>query len=46
MPHDGGLDPSSRKGNSVLGARFMQSERQITAALDLQIGSGMPLIKK
>jgi len=30
----------------VLGARFMQIERQITAALDLQIGSGMPLIQK
>ena len=30
----------------VLGARFMQIERQITAAVDLQVASQIPLIKK
>ena len=30
----------------IVGAKFMQIERQITAAVDLQIASEIPLIKK
>jgi len=30
----------------IVGAKFMQIERQITAAVDLQISSQIPLIKK
>jgi len=39
-------DEFAKALDPVVAAKFMQCERQITAALDLQIGSQMPLIMK
>jgi len=39
-------DDFAKALDPVVAAKFMQCERQITAALDLQIGSQMPLIMK
>ncbi len=39
-------DELSKALGPVVAARFMQIERQITAAVDLQISSQIPLIKK
>ena len=39
-------DEFAKTLDPVVAARFMQCERQITAALDLQLGSMLPLITK
>jgi hypothetical protein len=39
-------DEFAKALDPVVAAKFMQCERQISAALDLQIGSQMPLIMK
>jgi len=39
-------DEFAKALDPVVAARFMQCERQITAALDLQLGSMLPLITK